>query len=300
MSACLAALFAMQGRREEGRELLAGSRRTIQEFSMGALGPLVELSSALRLETLLNDHDAAERTTRAVAERAREVADNWYYVLASVDLARALCERGDPQQCLRVLDESERHPSPPDIEILVKRPAARARALAHIGRLEDAQVSARDAVAHARAHGLFASRLTRCSCWPRCCASGALWRGSRRARGGACPLRAQGQRRLGDEGSGHARRADVTPRVRPHAVTAAVKGTLRRHPVRPSPRSRWPAGAEASFSCAEKLRAPTPRLSGSAIGLGLPQQVSRVRLRYLHDRVQAVHHLPSLPLAFKP
>jgi tetratricopeptide (TPR) repeat protein len=140
----------MQDRREEGRALLAASRRTIQEFSMGALGPLVELSSAWRLETLLDDHHAAERTTRAVAERAREVADNWYYVLASVDLARVLCERGDPQQCLRVLDESERHPSPPDIEILVKRPAARALALARIGQLEDAQLLARDAVAHAR------------------------------------------------------------------------------------------------------------------------------------------------------
>lgn len=50
----------------------------------------------------------------------------------------------------RVLDESERHPAPPDIEIVVKRPAARALALAHTGQLEDAQVFARDAVANAR------------------------------------------------------------------------------------------------------------------------------------------------------
>lgn len=60
----------------------------------------VELSSVWRLEMLADDGAAAERTTRAAAERAAGIGDNWYYVLASVDLARVLSERGDAQQCL--------------------------------------------------------------------------------------------------------------------------------------------------------------------------------------------------------
>jgi len=149
VNACLASFVAMQGGLEEGRALLAQSRATMQELGIGHLRLLVEVSLAWHLEMLADDLAAAERTTRAAAERAAEIADNWYYVIASVDLARVVCERGNAAECLRILDESERHPSPPDVEILVKRPAARALALARLGRLEEAEAFAREAVDHA-------------------------------------------------------------------------------------------------------------------------------------------------------
>jgi tetratricopeptide (TPR) repeat protein len=61
-----------------------------------------------------------------------------------------VCERGNPAECLRILDDAERRSSPPDLEIVIKRPAARALALAQLGRLEEAEPLAREAVGHAR------------------------------------------------------------------------------------------------------------------------------------------------------
>ncbi len=37
-------------------------------------------------------------------------------MLASIDLARAVCELGRPAESLEILEESEQHPAPPDIE----------------------------------------------------------------------------------------------------------------------------------------------------------------------------------------
>ncbi len=103
-----------------------------------------------RVETLAGDLEAAERATRAAAEHSAEIADNWGTTCwPSIDLGRALCDQGRPVECLRILDESERHPTPPDWEIVVKRPAARALALARLGRLEEAETFAREAVGHA-------------------------------------------------------------------------------------------------------------------------------------------------------
>ncbi len=44
-------------------------------------------------------------------------------------------------------------PAPPDVEIVVKRPAARALALAQLGRLDDARVFATEAVSNAEGRG---------------------------------------------------------------------------------------------------------------------------------------------------
>lgn len=68
---------------------------------------------------------------------------------ASIDVARAVRDQGVPAECLRILDESERHPSPPEWEIVIKRPAARALGLARLGRLEEAEAFAREAVGYA-------------------------------------------------------------------------------------------------------------------------------------------------------
>jgi hypothetical protein len=110
--------------------------------------PIVEVMSG-RVETLANDFEAAEQATREAAERAAEIGLTRIYLEASIDLAGAMCAGGRPAECLRLFDEIEHHPGAPDWEHVVKRPAIRALALARLGRLEEAEVSARDAVGHA-------------------------------------------------------------------------------------------------------------------------------------------------------
>ena len=100
------------------------------------------------METLAEDLEATERVTRAAVERSAEIADNRALVLALIDLARASYERGDPIECLRILDESERYSAPPDWEIVTNRPATRALALAQVGQLAEAENLARQAVGH--------------------------------------------------------------------------------------------------------------------------------------------------------
>ncbi len=156
-----------------------------------------------RVETRTGDFEAAERTTRAAAERAAEIGDNWFYVLASIDLARAVCELGRPAECLEILEESEQHPAPPDFEVIVvKRATTRALALARLGRLEEAEPVAREAVGLGRRDAV--SRLPR----RRAARPGRGAASRRQARGGG------GRPRGGGRASTSARATSSPPRRR--------------------------------------------------------------------------------------
>jgi tetratricopeptide (TPR) repeat protein len=98
---------------------------------------------------LAGDSEAAERAARAALQNSVEIGDDWFFVSASIVAARAVCDQGDAAECLRILDESERHPSPPEWEIVVKRPAVRALGLARLGRLDEAEGFGHEAVAFA-------------------------------------------------------------------------------------------------------------------------------------------------------
>ena len=98
----------MQGRFDDAWAGIARSRLEIQEFGIGTLRSMVELLG-VKVETLANEPQAVERTARGVMEHSTAIGDTWYYVLASIDLARAVCDQGRPAECLRILDENERH-----------------------------------------------------------------------------------------------------------------------------------------------------------------------------------------------
>jgi predicted ATPase/class 3 adenylate cyclase len=148
MNASLAALLATQGRFEDARALIARSRSDIQELGIGTLWTTIELWS-VHVETLAGNLQGAERAARAALEHSAEIGDTWFYVAASVDLARVVYDQGRPDESLRILDESEGHPTLPDLEIVAKRPATRALALARLGRIEEAETFARKAVSYA-------------------------------------------------------------------------------------------------------------------------------------------------------
>jgi DNA-binding SARP family transcriptional activator len=145
----LAPLLAMQGRFAEARSMIVRSRTDLQEF--GLRGPpmsALELAG-MRVEILAGDTRASERMARAAAEQTAENADSWYHTCALIDVARAVCDLEEPIECLRLLDESDTFPCPPDVEIVVKRPATRALALARLGRLHEARNHAAEAVSNA-------------------------------------------------------------------------------------------------------------------------------------------------------
>jgi class 3 adenylate cyclase/tetratricopeptide (TPR) repeat protein len=141
VSAFLACFLAMRGRLEDSRAQVARSRSALQELGM----PPHEVLNG-RAATAASDFEGAERAARAAVARAVATADNWLYVLASIDLARALCYQDRPAECLRVLDESAEHGAPPDWEVVSRPPAVRALALARVGRLGEAEELARQAL----------------------------------------------------------------------------------------------------------------------------------------------------------
>ena len=210
ITASLAALRAMQGRFDDAWASIARSRLEIQEFGIGTLRSMVELLG-VKVETLANEPQAVERTARSVMEHSTAIGDTWYYVLASIDLARAVCDQGRPAECLRILDENERHRTVPDIEILVRRPATRALALAHLGRLDEAEPLARQAVGCANGTdslGIHANALLGAG---RDLASRRPVRGGgATCRRGYCTVRSEGQRGLSGEGACPARVASST------------------------------------------------------------------------------------------
>ena len=138
-----------RGESSEARVLIESSRRS--NARAGDRGTTRAMAACLRgrAETLAGDLEAAERSARAAMEHSAKIGDSWFFVSASIVAARAVCDQGDPAECLRILDESERHPSPPEWEIVVKRPALRALGLARLGRLEEAEAFAREAVGYA-------------------------------------------------------------------------------------------------------------------------------------------------------
>jgi len=147
VSVPLANLLAMAGRADDARDLNARFRAQAQEYVY--LRMQFELFGSGRVEFRTGDLLAAEKTTRATADRAAAVEDHWAYVIAAIDRARVVCDLGRPEECLDILEETLQHPAPPDFEIFVKRETTRALALARLGELEKAQRVAREAVEYA-------------------------------------------------------------------------------------------------------------------------------------------------------
>ena len=151
VEAYMAPLLAMQGRFDDARQLIARSQVVMHELGMGSVHTSMVDRLGATTERLAGKPAMTERMIRVAVERSADIADSWFYALCSMDLARAVCEQGRFAECLAILEESERRPSPPDFEIVVNRPITRALALARLGQLEDAEILASEALGHAAA-----------------------------------------------------------------------------------------------------------------------------------------------------
>ena len=178
VSAYLAPLLAMQGRFEDARALIARSRAEMQEFGMGALSDVVELCGG-RVETLAGDRGGRAGDPRGGGALGR---DRRLLVLRrsrSIDLARAVCDQDRPPSAC----DSRRERAPPgaarlgDRRQAAGRPGARACAARAARGGRDARQ--RGCGLRRAERSSSATTPTRCSSWPRCCASPA---GPRRPR----------------------------------------------------------------------------------------------------------------------
>jgi tetratricopeptide (TPR) repeat protein len=99
------------------------------------------------VETLAGDPVAAERELRAghtILEAMGERA--YYYPIFTALLAHALCAQGRCEEGLRLAEASERTTTPGDRGAPIIWYGARGKALAGLGRLDEAEAAARAAV----------------------------------------------------------------------------------------------------------------------------------------------------------
>jgi hypothetical protein len=104
---------------------------------------------AADLERIAGDPTAAEPLYRAAMTLFIEQGDRWTGSSASLDLAAVLIDLGRIDEALERIDAVDSLPTPADIEWRFKRSATTARALARIGRTEEAVALAEAASADA-------------------------------------------------------------------------------------------------------------------------------------------------------
>jgi class 3 adenylate cyclase/tetratricopeptide (TPR) repeat protein len=137
--------YAMLGRFEEGRELVARSARLLEDLGLRLRAAFVS-DAAGAVETLAGDHPAAERALRVGYDTIEEVGERAYLSTVSAMLARAIWAQGRSQEAATFCSLAEETGAEDDITTQVLWRTARARILAGDGRTEEAMGLARAAV----------------------------------------------------------------------------------------------------------------------------------------------------------
>jgi tetratricopeptide (TPR) repeat protein len=142
----LAAVKAMAGDFEEARALLRRFSSIVED-----LGLRVTAASAAEtyaaVELLAGDAAAAERQLRSGYDELEEMGESSTRANLAALLAQALHAQGRDSEAVAVSDVT---PAEDDVSAHVHLSAARAGALASVGRLEEAELLAREAVERAR------------------------------------------------------------------------------------------------------------------------------------------------------
>jgi class 3 adenylate cyclase/tetratricopeptide (TPR) repeat protein len=148
-SATLCGARAMQGRFAEARQARDRAKVLLEE-----LGLLLDQTWAAHffgwLEVLAGDPAAAEAELRRGCEISRQVGDSGYLSTTLAILAGVVSDQGRHEEALRLSHEAEEVGGAGDVTTQVLSRSARAMALARLGRVDEAEPLARDAVARAR------------------------------------------------------------------------------------------------------------------------------------------------------
>jgi tetratricopeptide (TPR) repeat protein len=141
----LAVLRAMEGGQAEARRLVAENKQLLNDLGLRylAASAATEHGSA---EMLLGDLAVAEQELRDGYGVLEEMGETSGLSTVSALLAASLAAQGKAQEALRFADLSEESAAGVDLQTLIPARRARARALAALGQLEEAEAVARHAV----------------------------------------------------------------------------------------------------------------------------------------------------------
>jgi class 3 adenylate cyclase/tetratricopeptide (TPR) repeat protein len=139
---------AMQGRFGEARDLVRRSRAIYEDLGLRLRSTIVA-ETAGGIEMLAGDAVAAEHELRASLVALAEMGEQGIQSTVAAALAHALIEQGRLDEASEMVSASQLAGAEDDVSTHVLGQSARARILASLGRHEEAERIARDAVGHA-------------------------------------------------------------------------------------------------------------------------------------------------------
>jgi tetratricopeptide (TPR) repeat protein len=145
----LALLEGMEGQLGQAQDRMKAGRRGLAEVGLHNWVKHTGLLEG-QLAMLAADFSLAERVLREVLGMPGASADRWFSTFAGAELARATHAQGRHDDALVLMDATESRPTPVDIYIRTRCCGARALALGSIGRVDEAEALAREAVELAR------------------------------------------------------------------------------------------------------------------------------------------------------
>jgi class 3 adenylate cyclase/predicted ATPase len=141
----LAGLYAMIGRFDPARELLALACRTLEDLGFVTVSASFAQYEGL-VEVLAGDLIQAEERLRFGLQRLEEMGEKAFVSSLAALLADVLYQQGHHDEAKRFVDRSQETAAPDDLAAQITWRTVRAKILASTGRLEDAEADARHAV----------------------------------------------------------------------------------------------------------------------------------------------------------
>jgi len=141
----LGVLNAMQGRIDEGRELVRESARILEDLGLKMRAVFVSEGAAF-IEMLAGDHAAAERVLRAGYEETSRLGDLGYQATAAALVAHPIYAQGRLDEAEEFCRIAEEIGTEDDLATQVLWRSARAKVLAGRGEFQRAVAFAREAV----------------------------------------------------------------------------------------------------------------------------------------------------------
>jgi DNA-binding SARP family transcriptional activator/ATP/maltotriose-dependent transcriptional regulator MalT len=142
----LAGLKAMEGDFEQARGAMADSRAILEDLGLHVTAASAAETAAI-IELLAGDPAAAEHELRMSSRRLEEMGDTTVTPVLAALLAQALYAQERDSEALAFTEVSEAAATADDLSAHVQWRAARAKVLARLGRLGEAEALAREAVA---------------------------------------------------------------------------------------------------------------------------------------------------------
>jgi class 3 adenylate cyclase/tetratricopeptide (TPR) repeat protein len=141
----LAGLYAMIGRFDEARGLLDSACGTLEDLGFVTLSSSFTQYEGL-VEMLAGDPSRAEERLRFGLGRLEDMGEKAFVSSMTAQLAEILYRQGRHDEAKRFVDRSEETAAPDDLTAQIMWRTVRAKILATIGRLEEAEAHARRAV----------------------------------------------------------------------------------------------------------------------------------------------------------